>query len=377
MAKKKKATRKKAPARKKTKAATTRPKAARTTQEAAALYRQAISSLEEARHEAALAASEQLVKLDPRARSFAVRGLSRRRVGDFQGALADLDHAVALEPDAPGARDARALLYFDLLRWEDARDELRRYLALPHTPLTDFLHLRLWLVRAQLREADADRELREHAARVAASSEPARAWWGTLAGHLLGDVRLADLRSPTSTAEQRCEAAFFAGARAFALGDRSTARYQLERCIGQGVTAFTEHHSAVVLEAALSPHPKRLLQRLPWIFDATAYPSARAFGEAVAKYQRDMERKDVDWRPDAVVLAAPEVVVSACVWEGKEQVDLLHPLRSADPAGFTAAELLWRIHAALAGKELGDHRFFEGLTLSRDDPLTYTLRCGS
>ena len=221
----------------------------------AAYYREAITALEEGRPKDALAAADQLVKLDPRASCFTVRGLARRGTGDLPGALADLDHAVALEPRLPGARDARALVYFDLLRWEEARDELSQYLELRGTPDTDFLHLRLWLVRTQLREPKADARLRVRAALVAESTEPAREWWGTIASHLLGDLSLADLRAKASTPEQRCEANFFAGARCFVLGDEAGARESFERCIGQGVTAFTEHQSAVALAAALSPPP--------------------------------------------------------------------------------------------------------------------------
>lgn len=248
MAKKKKEKKKKASTR------TTRAKQRRParTPGSAAFYREAITALEEGRAKDALAAADHLVKLDPRPSCFTVRGLARRGTGDLQGALEDFDHAVSLEPNLPGARDARALLYFDLLRWEDARGELSRYLELRGTPDTDFLHLRLWLVRTQLREPKADARLRVRAERVAESTDPAREWWGAIASHLLGDLSLADLRAKASTPEQRCEADFFAGARCFVLGDEAGARESFERCIRQGVTAFTEHQSAVALDAALS-----------------------------------------------------------------------------------------------------------------------------
>lgn len=223
----------------------------------ASFYRETLQALEAGRPEEALAAADQLVKLDPRAACFTLRGLARRGLGDLQGALEDLDHAVAVEPGLPGAHDARALLYFDLLRWEEARDELSRYLELRGTPETDFLHLRLWLVRTRLREPKADARLRVRAARVAESTHPAREWWGAIASHLLGDLSLAELRAKASTPEQRCEAGFFAGARCFVLGDEAGARESLERCIEQGVTAFTEHQSAVALEAALSSRPNQ------------------------------------------------------------------------------------------------------------------------
>lgn len=38
-------------------------------------------------------------------------------------------------------------------------------------------------------------------------------------------------------------------------------------------------------------------------------------------------------------------------------------LRSDDPRGFTAAELLWHVHEAMANHDLGDHKFFEGVSL--------------
>ncbi len=37
--------------------------------------------------------------------------------------------------------------------------------------------------------------------------------------------------------------------------------------------------------------------------------------------------------------------------------------RSDDPRGFTTAELLWQVHETLAGYDLGDHKFFEGVSL--------------
>src|SRR5262245_47114544 len=103
--------------------------------------------------------------------------------------------------------------------------------------------------------------------------------------------------------------------------------------------------------------PAELLEDVAWSLIGPAFPSRAAFAAAVEEYYRELEWER-EWRPDEVVLRCPRVRVTVEHWN--DTGELVIDLTADHEDGFTAAELLFRIHNAFT-EQLGDHHFFEGL----------------
>jgi hypothetical protein len=129
--------------------------------------------------------------------------------------------------------------------------------------------------------------------------------------------------------------------------------------------------------------PQRLLEGVLWVFDSAHYSMVGAFAEAVREYQVKLTKNSSSWRPDEVVLRAHAVEVLCRVRRGDSDAEPTLTLETEHAEGFTGAELLWRLHEALSREDLGDHRFFEGLSLLEyspepdGPPSLYVLRPGS
>jgi hypothetical protein len=109
-------------------------------------------------------------------------------------------------------------------------------------------------------------------------------------------------------------------------------------------------------------YPRELLGEVVWSFVGEPFASRAAFVEAVREYQLEILQQDT-WRPDAVVLRCPRVRVQH---EYGDEPDYERAeLTADDGVAFTAGELLFKIHNAFVG-QLGDHHFFEGLSLSEE-----------
>ena len=127
--------------------------------------------------------------------------------------------------------------------------------------------------------------------------------------------------------------------------------------------------------------PDTVLPGLCWSFRGGTYADRDAFDRKVRQYQIDTLEKDC-WAPQTVVLPCPRVRVAFMYWQGDDQLDGLLELVSDDGAGFTALELLFKIHNAVVGPLQGDnHCFFEGLGLHSNQaagkPPLYVLGQGS
>ena len=141
-------------------------------------------------------------------------------------------------------------------------------------------------------------------------------------------------------------------------------------------------------------YPRELLDDVAWSFTDPPFASREAFVQAVAGYYTDLEW-EFEWRPDEVVLRSPRVQVRVEYWDDPEELlpgvtfdedtgDLVADLTAAGEEGFTAGELLFKIHNAFAPQlSEGDHHFFEGLELvkNRDanpnEPPVYEVMTGS
>ena len=86
--------------------------------------------------------------------------------------------------------------------------------------------------------------------------------------------------------------------------------------------------------------------------------------KAVQEYHEELDADG--WQPEEVVLACKEVTVQYAYWEEEDETEEDFRL-TADGDGFTAGELLFKIHNRVVGHlENEDHHFFEGLSLYKD-----------
>jgi hypothetical protein len=135
--------------------------------------------------------------------------------------------------------------------------------------------------------------------------------------------------------------------------------------------------------------PDLVLGETLWDFaNQDVYESRAAFVEAVRRYHAEVQAHAPDicpeecWRPDAVVLGAPRVIVQyISEAPGRNEEDGEVELASDDGEKFTAGEFLHKLHnAAVRRLRENYHRWFEGLELSAftaDGVPVYTLRLGS
>lgn len=128
-------------------------------------------------------------------------------------------------------------------------------------------------------------------------------------------------------------------------------------------------------------YPRELLDDVAWSFTGPPLASREAFVQAVADYYKELEWEP-EWRPDEVVLQAPRVRVTVEYWDDPGELEA--DLTADGEEGFTAGELLFKIHNAFAAQlSQGDHHFFEGLALVKarganpNEPPVYEVMTGS
>ena len=144
-----------------------------------------------------------------------------------------------------------------------------------------------------------------------------------------------------------------------------------------------------------------MLNHIYWAFDEKTYTSAATFSEDLKSYMEDNRK---NWKPEETAVKAGKVyIVYEAFLSGKEELlanekvvdesDLdeenridglfqtdIEALLSADNGScFTSGELLIKVHNQLAGKDLGDHYFFEGLERveTEDGIPRWRVRLGS
>lgn len=124
--------------------------------------------------------------------------------------------------------------------------------------------------------------------------------------------------------------------------------------------------------------PHDILPGLAWSFIGGQYDDVAQFADEVSDSLAEIGA--ASWAPEALVLAAPRLMVS--YRNDSESGQGLIDLRCEDGKAFTARELLFQIHNAIVDEvEDLDHHFFEGLRLKSlpvvDAPPVYALRLGS
>ncbi len=123
-----------------------------------------------------------------------------------------------------------------------------------------------------------------------------------------------------------------------------------------------------------------------WSFIGPAFRSRARFDEAVRRYHRRLECEE-NWRPEALILPCPRVRVRPDFWDDldpEEANGLVVELSADSPSGFTASELLFKVHNAFLrhfAEFAGDYTFFEGFHLAKapagDEPPLYDICLGS
>lgn len=174
-------------------------------------------------------------------------GSEKGRKGDVEGALADYDRALELDPKNERAYQSRGYLCYDRHAWAEALADFRKAVELD--PADDYSRFRIWLMRARLGEmAEATRELHDH---LKTRQGKAGDWAAKVGEFLVGQMNEADfLKASESTEgkvdkEQHCEAYFYIGTKRLIAGDRVGAKDCLAKCVATGVREFLEYQSAV------------------------------------------------------------------------------------------------------------------------------------
>lgn len=146
---------------------------------------------------------------------------------------------------------------------------------------------------------------------------------------------------------------------------------------------------------------EELLNHIYWAFDEKTYTSVDTFSEDLKSYMEDNRK---NWKPEETAVKAGKVyIVYEAFLSGKEellanekvvdesdldeenridglfQTDIEALLSANNGRCFTSGELLMKVHNQLAGKDLGDHCFFEGLERveTEDGIPRWRVRLGS
>jgi hypothetical protein len=133
-------------------------------------------------------------------------------------------------------------------------------------------------------------------------------------------------------------------------------------------------------------YPRELLEDVHWCFSRPTFRSLTRFEEACRRYYRDMGW-EFNWRPDEVVLPCRRVRVRAVFWDDydpEEEERFIAELTAGSPSGFTAGELLFKVHNVFLRRweeDAGDYVYFEGFRLvtppAGDSPPLYSIDVGS
>jgi hypothetical protein len=110
-------------------------------------------------------------------------------------------------------------------------------------------------------------------------------------------------------------------------------------------------------------YPKELMSEVYWGFYGGKYTFVSKFITEVINYNRKFDK---EWNPDEIVLNSKEATIQYYYWDDdtEEEIEDDFNLVADTQSGFTAGELLYKIHNQVVDKlENEDHHFFEGLTL--------------
>ncbi len=120
----------------------------------------------------------------------------------------------------------------------------------------------------------------------------------------------------------------------------------------------------------------KILFDVRWTFRGKIYGSKKVFSRAVKKHQIKITGKD-SWQAGETVIEKPQIkVVLERDWEYPPDDKIEFTLESKNRKNFTALDLMFQLNNFLAGYDLGDNCFFEGLKFDAESKK-YLLNLGS
>ena len=113
-------------------------------------------------------------------------------------------------------------------------------------------------------------------------------------------------------------------------------------------------------------YPKELMSGIYWGFFGGKYHSHEKFIQAVTEYNRELGGRK--WNPEEHILASMHVTIQYSYWDYdvEDEIEDFFDLVADNGAGFSAGELLFKVHNQVVDKlESESHHLFEGFLLGK------------
>ncbi|MET0042904.1 MAG: hypothetical protein ABW100_05235, partial [Candidatus Thiodiazotropha sp. 6PLUC3] len=108
--------------------------------------------------------------------------------------------------------------------------------------------------------------------------------------------------------------------------------------------------------------PTLLLADVHWNFLEPQHKSKETFFSSVNKGQIELDGDE--WNPDEIIMQIPKIAIQFFYYKNDDYKEPTIKLVADDGVSFSAGELLYKLHASVAGLlDSSDHHFFEGLVL--------------
>ena len=115
-------------------------------------------------------------------------------------------------------------------------------------------------------------------------------------------------------------------------------------------------------------YPKELMTGIYWRFLGGQYNSQDEFIRNVTEYNKELGKKK--WNSEKTVLASSKVSILYSYWdyEVDEEIEEVFELEAKNETGFTAGELLYKVHNQIVDKMENElHQSFEGFLLGENE----------
>ena len=115
-------------------------------------------------------------------------------------------------------------------------------------------------------------------------------------------------------------------------------------------------------------YPKELMTGIYWGFWGGKYNSQEEFVHSVTAYNKELGLKK--WNANDTVLASSKATILYSYWDYDidEEVEEVIELEADNETGFTAGELLYKVHNQVVEKlENESHHIFEGFLLGQNE----------
>lgn len=206
----------------------------------------------------AIADYNHAIELDPKyVGAYYNRGAAKQAKGDLDGAVADYNHAIELNPKYANAYNNRGIVKHAKGELDGAIADYRHFCELSESG-QDYPRLYIWLIRSHLGETEAaSKELSAYLDKRT-NAAPGD-WFSKVSGHLLGNITEAELfaaDAPPDAKKARgrsCEAWFYAGMKKLLSGNKKTAATYFQKCLATEQKNYAEYHLAQAELKALAP----------------------------------------------------------------------------------------------------------------------------